>query len=172
MSKTFTKDDVAAHKSKDDLYIIVDEDVYDLTKFQNEHPGGQKSMAPRTILDYRCILTSYPSPHPSRWQRCVKAILEIPQREHSQEIQGLAPGWLIRQQEASSRTTNTAHHPTTVREEGNCQTTARIWGCRSCAYYRRKGGKRVDGSIWCPNSLRGSIMVSECKIPLDAMSIE
>ncbi len=44
MSKTFTKDDVAAHKSKDDLYIIVDEDVYDLTIFQNEHPGGQKSM--------------------------------------------------------------------------------------------------------------------------------
>lgn len=43
MSKTFTKDDVAAHKSKDDLYIIVDEEVYDLTKFQEEHPGGQKS---------------------------------------------------------------------------------------------------------------------------------
>ena len=43
MSKTFSKDDVAAHKSKEDLYIIVDEDVYDLTKFQDEHPGGQKS---------------------------------------------------------------------------------------------------------------------------------
>ena len=43
MSKTFTKDDVAAHKSKDDLFIIVDDDVYDLTKFQDEHPGGQKS---------------------------------------------------------------------------------------------------------------------------------
>ena len=39
MSKTLSADDDAAHKSKDDLWIIVDDDVYDLTKFQNEHPG-------------------------------------------------------------------------------------------------------------------------------------
>ncbi|MCJ1471784.1 hypothetical protein MMC13_000425 [Lambiella insularis] len=42
MSKTFSLGDVAAHKKPDDLWIIVDEDVYDLTKFQTEHPGGQK----------------------------------------------------------------------------------------------------------------------------------
>lgn len=36
MSKTFTAADVAAHKKPDDLYIIVDQDVYDLTKFQDE----------------------------------------------------------------------------------------------------------------------------------------
>jgi cytochrome b involved in lipid metabolism len=39
MSKTFTQGDVASHNSPKDLYIIVDEDVYDLTKFQDEHPG-------------------------------------------------------------------------------------------------------------------------------------
>ena len=39
MSKTFSQNDVAAHKKPDDLWIIVDEDVYDLTKFQTEHPG-------------------------------------------------------------------------------------------------------------------------------------
>jgi len=42
MSKTFTVDEVAGHKKPDDLYIIVDQDVYDLTKFQDEHPGGKK----------------------------------------------------------------------------------------------------------------------------------
>ncbi|KAJ9656873.1 hypothetical protein H2201_008395 [Coniosporium apollinis] len=42
MSQRFSKDDVAAHKKPDDLWIIVDEDVYDLTKFQEEHPGGKK----------------------------------------------------------------------------------------------------------------------------------
>ena len=36
MSKTFTAADVATHKKADDLYIIVDQDVYDLTKFQDE----------------------------------------------------------------------------------------------------------------------------------------
>ena len=39
MSKTFSQSDVSAHKKPDDLWIIVDEDVYDLTKFQAEHPG-------------------------------------------------------------------------------------------------------------------------------------
>lgn len=42
MGKTFTTADVAAHNKPNDLFIIVDEDVYDLTKFQDEHPGGKK----------------------------------------------------------------------------------------------------------------------------------
>ncbi|KAG4429707.1 hypothetical protein IFR05_014804 [Cadophora sp. M221] len=42
MGKTFTTADVAAHNKPNDLYIVVDEDVYDLTTFQNEHPGGKK----------------------------------------------------------------------------------------------------------------------------------
>jgi cytochrome b involved in lipid metabolism len=39
MSKTFTTSDVASHNKPGDLYIIVDGDVYDLTKFQDDHPG-------------------------------------------------------------------------------------------------------------------------------------
>ena len=39
MAKTFSQSDVATHKKPDDLWIIVDEDVYDMTKFQSEHPG-------------------------------------------------------------------------------------------------------------------------------------
>ncbi|ODA79100.1 hypothetical protein RJ55_04691 [Drechmeria coniospora] len=42
MSKTFTASDVASHNQPDNLYIIVDGDVYDLTKFQDDHPGGKK----------------------------------------------------------------------------------------------------------------------------------
>jgi cytochrome b involved in lipid metabolism len=40
MTKSFTQADVAAHNKPNDLYIIVDEEVYDLTKFQDEHPGN------------------------------------------------------------------------------------------------------------------------------------
>ena len=40
MSKTFSAADVATHNKADNLYIIVDDDVYDLTKFQDEHPGA------------------------------------------------------------------------------------------------------------------------------------
>lgn len=42
MSKTFTQSDVASHNKSDSLWITVDGDVYDLTKFQDEHPGGKK----------------------------------------------------------------------------------------------------------------------------------
>jgi cytochrome b involved in lipid metabolism len=46
MSETFTQSEVAAHKTPQDLWIIVDEDVYDLTKFQSEHPGKAWSRSP------------------------------------------------------------------------------------------------------------------------------
>ncbi|KAI7093156.1 hypothetical protein KC316_g21754, partial [Hortaea werneckii] len=42
MSQTFSPSDVASHNKADNLWIIVDQDVYDLTKFQDEHPGGKK----------------------------------------------------------------------------------------------------------------------------------
>jgi len=40
--KTFSQSDVASHNKADNLWIIVDGDVYDLTKFKEEHPGGAK----------------------------------------------------------------------------------------------------------------------------------
>ncbi|KAL2013288.1 hypothetical protein VTN00DRAFT_813 [Thermoascus crustaceus] len=42
MSQTFSQGDVASHNKADSLWVIIDEDVYDLTKFQDEHPGGKK----------------------------------------------------------------------------------------------------------------------------------
>jgi alkylation response protein AidB-like acyl-CoA dehydrogenase/predicted heme/steroid binding protein len=42
MSKTFTQADVASHNKGDSLWIVVDGDVYDVTKFQEDHPGGKK----------------------------------------------------------------------------------------------------------------------------------
>ncbi|KAL7273895.1 hypothetical protein RUND412_003225 [Rhizina undulata] len=42
MTKTFKLSEVAEHKKPDSLWIVVEGDVYDLTKFQDEHPGGKK----------------------------------------------------------------------------------------------------------------------------------
>ncbi|EEH18077.2 hypothetical protein PABG_00640 [Paracoccidioides brasiliensis Pb03] len=42
MSGIFSKDAVASHNKSDSLWVVIDEDVYDLTKFQEEHPGGKK----------------------------------------------------------------------------------------------------------------------------------
>ncbi|CAK0832534.1 unnamed protein product [Prorocentrum cordatum] len=36
----FTMEQVAAHQSDDDMWIVVDGNVYDVTKFKRAHPGG------------------------------------------------------------------------------------------------------------------------------------
>ncbi|EKV10721.1 Cytochrome b5, putative [Penicillium digitatum] len=43
MSKTFTPAEVASHTTADaGFYIIIDSNVYDVTNFIDEHPGGAK----------------------------------------------------------------------------------------------------------------------------------
>ena len=38
--KTFTKVDVAKHSKSTDCWMIIEDKVYDITKFINDHPGG------------------------------------------------------------------------------------------------------------------------------------
>lgn len=38
--KTYTLADVAKHASEKDLWMVIHDKVYDLTKFLDEHPGG------------------------------------------------------------------------------------------------------------------------------------
>lgn len=43
MSKTISASEVASHNSADKgMYIIIDSNVYDVTNFVDEHPGGAK----------------------------------------------------------------------------------------------------------------------------------
>jgi len=43
MSKTISPSEVSAHSSPEKgMYIIVDDGVYDVTGFVDEHPGGAK----------------------------------------------------------------------------------------------------------------------------------
>jgi len=44
---TFTRDEVKTHCKGDDAWIIIDGDVYDVSKFAKLHPGGKQ-----TLLDY------------------------------------------------------------------------------------------------------------------------
>eukprot|EP01114_Cavostelium_apophysatum_P014400 TRINITY_DN372_c0_g1_i5.p1 TRINITY_DN372_c0_g1~~TRINITY_DN372_c0_g1_i5.p1 ORF type:complete len:510 (-),score=144.37 TRINITY_DN372_c0_g1_i5:175-1704(-) len=45
--KTFTREEVAKHNTKGDLWIIIDDEVYDMTKFITVHPGGEQA-----LIDY------------------------------------------------------------------------------------------------------------------------
>ncbi|KAK4121078.1 cytochrome b5, partial [Parathielavia appendiculata] len=42
MSKQITKAEVAQHKDDKSMYIIIDDGVYDVAGFVDDHPGGAK----------------------------------------------------------------------------------------------------------------------------------
>ncbi|KAK8026372.1 cytochrome c1 heme lyase, partial [Apiospora marii] len=42
--KSYTAQEVTEHNSETNLWIIVGSDVYDVTEFQHQHPGGAKVM--------------------------------------------------------------------------------------------------------------------------------
>ncbi|PCH43547.1 Flavocytochrome c [Wolfiporia cocos MD-104 SS10] len=41
---SFTAEEVAKHKSKDDIWVIIDNQVLDVTNFLPDHPGGEKAI--------------------------------------------------------------------------------------------------------------------------------
>jgi len=167
MSKTFTQADVASHNKPNDLYIIVDEDVYDLTAFQDEHPGTYPSPPQPQFPSPRerggltpCNNRRKENPHPCSRQRCLEAVLEIPQRRHTQEIQGQAARGVSK-------------HQSRVRaSEGGRQEGAReaeggergLGSCACCCAGERD--VRGSGSIWRSDPVCGSELVSRRKLSL------
>ncbi|KAJ3733781.1 FAD binding domain-containing protein [Lentinula guzmanii] len=43
-SKVYTMDEVAKHKTKDDVWVVVNGEVLNVTKFLPDHPGGEKAI--------------------------------------------------------------------------------------------------------------------------------
>ncbi|PYH57072.1 cytochrome b5-like heme/steroid binding domain-containing protein [Aspergillus niger CBS 101883] len=41
-AKEFTFQEVSAHNTKKDLYMVIHDKVYDCTSFVDEHPGGEE----------------------------------------------------------------------------------------------------------------------------------
>lgn len=44
--QTYTRQDVAKHAAPTDGWLIIDSEVYDVSKFYDMHPGGANVLAP------------------------------------------------------------------------------------------------------------------------------
>ena len=43
----YTLEEIAKHNTEESLWLIINEKVYDVTKFLEEHPGGPKALLKR-----------------------------------------------------------------------------------------------------------------------------
>jgi len=51
MSKVVTLEELKKHTTKDSLYVLLHEQVYDVTKFIDEHPGGDEVILAEAGID-------------------------------------------------------------------------------------------------------------------------
>lgn len=45
-TKTYTTNDVAKHNSPNDCWLIINNNIYDVTTFLGQHPGGASTITP------------------------------------------------------------------------------------------------------------------------------
>ncbi|ORY07127.1 cytochrome b5 [Basidiobolus meristosporus CBS 931.73] len=51
MSKTISAEELTTHATKSDIWLAIDGKVYDVTKFLDEHPGGEEVILEQAGLD-------------------------------------------------------------------------------------------------------------------------
>lgn len=51
MAKTFTAAEITEHNKRDNVWVVVHEKVYDVTRFLDEHPGGEEVILENAGID-------------------------------------------------------------------------------------------------------------------------
>lgn len=57
MSREFSEEDIAVHNKPDDLWLAINDNVYDFTDFAPDHPGGVESELSSSFC-HCCMSTS------------------------------------------------------------------------------------------------------------------
>lgn len=66
LEQQYSKEEISLHNQDGDLWVIIDDVVFDLSKFQEDHPGGKKSSFYAALLPFsqspipsKCIILTY-----------------------------------------------------------------------------------------------------------------
>lgn len=86
--KVFTVEEVARHKTVDDLWFIIDGRVYDVTRFANLHPGGA-----HILLDYAGQDATGESLHFLRSLISCRGLLRITSPKRASQVRTKVPNW-------------------------------------------------------------------------------
>jgi cytochrome b involved in lipid metabolism len=54
--QAFTLEEVKKHNQEKDAWVVMDGEVFDVTKFLNEHPGGSTIVLPHLGSDIREVM--------------------------------------------------------------------------------------------------------------------
>ncbi len=63
--KLISSQEVAAHQSRDDCWIVLDGTVYDVTPYMKDHPGGEAALLAATKVPYAQLSALFKSIHAS-----------------------------------------------------------------------------------------------------------
>lgn len=83
----YSREEVAKHTQEGDIWVIIENDVYDLSPFLQEHPGGAKSK----FADQRTLIWITKSDKINSFAggsrpRCNQKVQKVPSRRHSEPL--------------------------------------------------------------------------------------
>lgn len=90
----YSRNEVAQHTREGDTWVIIEDDVYDLSQFLHEHPGGVKGNLFSCEITVECTIShAFDSSTRSRRPRCNEEIQEVPPAGDSGQVQGAPSPW-------------------------------------------------------------------------------
>ncbi|XP_016990043.1 cytochrome b5 [Drosophila rhopaloa] len=101
-TKTFTRAEVAKHNTNKDTWLLIHNNIYDVTAFLNEHPGGEEVLIEQAGKDATESFEDVGHSNDARDMMKKYKIGELVESERTSVAQKSEPTWSTDQQNEES----------------------------------------------------------------------